>query len=376
MSTPSAPVARLAGRGIPLGRPLGIPVYLSPSWWLLGALITFSQAGWISREFPNLGGTAYLLGALTAVLLAASVLAHELGHSAISLLLGIPIRRITLFLLGGVAEISREPETPAREYLIAIAGPLVSLFCAGVSAAAALAMPENSLAQFMAVDLAVINLTLGVLNLLPGLPLDGGRVLRAVVWRAAGDAARSTRVALRAGLVLALLIGTLGLARILSGDQGGALALLVAWFIWSSGNAALRRNQLVDRLGQLGVRQLTQPALCVAADLPLAEAVRRADVAGSRLVVVDSYGRPDAVISADAVQATPAARWPWIPVGAVARRLVPGLILDADLPGSALLQAISETPASEYLVVDQRSGALGVLTTSDVVRRLNAQAAS
>jgi len=357
--------------GLFIGRPLGIPVYLSPSVVLLAVLVTVQIA-----DHPDIasrsGSVRVAVGMAAAVLLALSILLHELGHSAVALALGIPIRRITLFLFGGIAEITREPDTAAKEYLISVAGPLVSLTLGGLGLVCLdlTAGPETAV---LFGYVAFINLLLGFFNLLPGLPLDGGRILRAAVWQVRGNRVSATRVAARSGMAVGVLLGGVGLYAITTGDASSVVTLLIAFFIYSGARASLAQSTVAGRLPSLDIRSLTRPALSVTADLPLAEALRRAAKDQLRLLVVDATGSPSAVLSRAAVDAVPAERRPWVSVGSVSRRLVQGLVLDSRLEGEAVLAALRNTPASEYLVVDDDGGVVGVLAARDVVRRLAPQ---
>jgi Zn-dependent protease len=360
--------------GVPLGRPLGIPVYLAPSWVVAGVLITYSVAPAFSH--PRTPGPAhYALAALAAVLLAVSVLAHELGHSVVSRGIGIPIRRVTLFLFGGLAEMEREPPTPAGEFLVAVAGPLVSVFLAGCAAAVARLTTDSGSVHRLAAYLAFTNLVLGGLNLLPGLPLDGGRVLRAVVWRLSGNRNAGTRAGVIGGQGVALLAASAGLVMIGAGNQYGVFELLVAAFLWTNATALGRRTTMLERLGRVDVRSLTRPALPVAANLPLSEALRRAFESGRRLVVVDAYGAPAAMISGTALEAVPERRRPWVTVADVARALEPGLVLDPGLDGPHLLERMQALPATEYLVAGADGRIAGVLAAYDVARVLDGRGA-
>ena len=355
--------------GVPLGRPLGIPIFLAPSWVFAGVLITYSVAPVFSHPFTP-GPRHYAVAALAAVLLAASVLAHELGHSVVSLALGIPIKRVTLFLFGGLAEMEREPDTPAGEYLVAVAGPLVSVFVAGLTAIGATAAPRGSEIGRLAAYLAVTNTVLAVLNLLPGLPLDGGRVLRAAMWQATGNRHTGTRAGVRGGQTVAVLAAALGLIRIGAGDQLGFFELMVAAFLWVNATAIGRRAEVLARVERIDVRALIRPALPVVATLPLSEALRRAVEGNRRLVVVDSYGAPAGVISGHALAAVPERRRPWVTVADVARAIEPGLVLEPGLDGPALLERMRATPATEYLVAGPDGQVAGVLSAHDVARAL------
>jgi Zn-dependent protease len=355
--------------GVPLGRPLGIPVYLAPSWVVAGVLVTWSVAPAFSAPVSP-GAADYAVAALAAVLFAVSVLAHELGHAAVSLRLGLPIRRITLYLFGGMAEIDGEPATPAAEDLVAVAGPLVSVFVAGVAAAFAGLAPGHA-ARMLAVYLAVTNTVLAVVNLLPGLPLDGGRILRAAVWRATGERDSGTRAAVRGGQAVAVLAAAVGLMRIGAGDENGLFELAIGAFIWVNATALGRRTDALARLDRIDVRALIRPALPVEPGVPLSEALRRAVDTGRRLLVVDAYGVPAGVISGPALEAVPLRRRPWVSVADVTRPIEPGLVLDSSLDGRGLLERMRATPATEYLVTGAE-GIVGLLSAHDVAAALQA----
>src|SRR5664280_2769301 len=179
-STPSPPRSR--GSGLSLGRPFGIPVFVSPSWFLVAAYITFSFGVVVDRQVGDLGPLRYAVSAGFAVLIFLSILGHELGHCVVSRAFGLPVRRLTIFLLGGLSEIEREPETPSRDYLVAVVGPLVSLLIAGVSFVVAHALPPDGVARLLLGFTAWSNLLVAGFNLLPGLPLAGGRACRPEPW--------------------------------------------------------------------------------------------------------------------------------------------------------------------------------------------------
>jgi CBS domain-containing protein len=235
---------------------------------------------------------------------------------------------------------------------------MVSLLLCALAVTGAVAMPGGSVAELLLQGTATTNGVIGVLNLLPGLPLDGGRVLRSIVWQLGRDPERATRVSAYAGMALALVaipalvVGVLPAYGI--GDRGPVTVIvsaLVGTFVYAGAAAALRRSQLVERLPGVSVARLARPALAVPAALPLAEAVRRAHEAGVHaLVVVDSRGEVDGLVSESWVRQVPVDRRPWVAVGDGARRLERGLRLDAGLQGEALLLAMQAAPASEYLV--------------------------
>jgi Zn-dependent protease len=373
MTQPAAPKRREPG--LRVGSVAGVPVRLMPSWFLFAAYLVLSGEAVLRDELGR--GRAVTVAASFAVLLLVSVVLHEAGHCLVARAFGLPVRRITVTLLAGLTEITKPPQTPAREYAVAVAGPMVSLLLCGAGVAAAEALPDDSLPQLVLSGAAVANGALAVLNLLPGLPLDGGRVLRSVVWRLVGDAEQATRVAAYAGMVLALVVIpglVLGVLPALGfGERSlvsAVLAALIGMFVYTGAVASLRRSQVVSRLPALSVARLARPALAVPASMPLAEAVRRAQERAVRaLVVVDGAGRLEGLVSEAWVRQVPEDRRPWVTVGEGARRVEPGLWVADDLTGEALLEALQRTPASEYAV---QGPSPRVLVSADVAEALGA----
>ena len=369
MATP-APEAPVTG-GVRVGRVLGVPVLVSPTWLLFAGFVVLSFGPNLAQDYGQTRG--YVGAASVAVLLLLSVLLHEIGHCVVARAFGLPVRSITITFLAGLTEITEPPQTPAREYAVAVIGPMVSLLLAGLGIASLQLFESGSLPFLLSAIVAVSNGLVAGFNLLPGLPLDGGRVLRAAAWKLTGDGERATRIAAWAGRVVAvvvvpvLLLGVLPALGVTSTSVFTVLfTALIAAFIYAGASASLQRSKVLARLPRASVARLARPALEVPADLPLAEAVRRAHEADLRaLVVTDSAGRLQAVVSEAAVLATPEERRPWVTVDTVSRRLEEGMVLDPSLSGEALLEAMRATPASEYVVRDP-SGTVRVLVTADV----------
>ena len=376
MTTPvPAPAPQL--RGVRVGRVLDVPVLVSPSWFLFAAFVVFSFGPLLAERYGP--GRGYSGAGAFAVLLLLSVLLHEVGHCVVARAFGLPVRSITVTFLAGLTEITEPPQTPAREYAVAVVGPLVSLLLAGLAWAGSDLFAPGTLPYLLLTLAAWSNGLVAAFNLLPGLPLDGGRVLRSALWRITGDPDRATRAAAWAGRVVALVVVPVLLLGVLPAVGRGQVSIgsvlfagLVSAFIYAGATATLQQARLTARLPRASVAALARPALAVPGDLPLAEAVRQAQSAAVRaVVVVDSAGRPSAVVSEAAVLATPEERRPWVPVASVARSLSDGLVLDPSLTGERLLEAMRRTPASEYVVVDGPDPAAGrsglrVLVTADV----------
>jgi len=373
---PSAgqPAARRDPRsGLVIARVLGIPVVVSPYWFLVAAILVYLYANSLdSTVSPS--STRYLVSAAFVVLLYVSVLIHELSHCAVARAFGLSVRRVLLYPLGGYSEIEQEPPTPVQEFAVSAAGPAISLVLAGIAALATHAVPDG-LPNLLIDQLFRANLLVGIFNLLPGLPLDGGRIFRAGIWRVTGRPLSATIAAAWAGRVLAVALVAVPLAlyrgqfaSLLTSTYGLWLAF-IAIFMWMQAGQAISAARVRERLPAISARTLARRAIGVPAATPLAEAVRRAEAAQARaLVVVDHDAQPVALVNEDAVIATPEQRRPWIEVGSMARALGPGLILPAGLSGIELIEAVRSTPATEYLLVEPSGQIYGVLAAADLDR--------
>jgi Zn-dependent protease len=351
----------------------GVDVLIRASWFLVAVLISVLFAPRIQEVAPGLGGLAYVAGLAFAVLLYLSVLLHELSHALAARGFGLPVRSVTLHFLGGVTEIEGEPQTPWREFVVAVVGPLTSLAIGGLAYLAIEPAPDGLL-TFVVKGLAFANIVVGVLNLVPGLPLDGGRVLRAVVWWMSRRPHLATSVAGWTGRAVAVLaVATPMLLEALTTVQPQLfdylLAAIIGLFLWEGASQALIGAKIRRKLPSLHARNIARRAIGVESDVPLAEAMRRAEAAqAGGIVVIEHDGSPTGVVVESAVTATPVERRPWISVGAVSRPVQPGLLLDAGLSGEALLLAMQATPASEYVLVEGDGQIYGVLATVDVDR--------
>lgn len=359
-----------------LGAVWGIPVYVSLSTLVIVVLIAYTYSGAVAARVDGLTtGQSYAAAALFAVLLFVSVFLHELGHAVVGRRVGMRVRSITLFMLGGVTELDREAPDPGRAYLVGVAGPMVSLLLAGLGWVALPLTAERSLAYAIVEQLALTNLLVAAFNVLPGIPLDGGQLLRAGVWKLTGDPLTGTRVAAWAGRTVAVLAVVAALyvsARTGGGTSSLLWTLIIAFFIWQGASQALQASAVRSRLPRLQAGAMARAAVAVPPDLPLSEALRRLAESHARgIVVVSPRGEPQSVVIEEAVARTPEQRRPWVTVAAVARSLGPGLLIPAGLSGEPLVEAIQASPASEYVVVDARGGLVGVLSVADVAAVLN-----
>jgi Zn-dependent protease/CBS domain-containing protein len=246
-------------KGIRLGRLFGIEVAIHPSWFIVLVFFAFTLAnGFFPSAYPGWSAlVTWVTAVIATLLLFASVLAHELGHSLVARSQGIPVRNITLFILGGVAQLEREPDSPGHEAWMAIAGPLVSVAIGAATLGAAYALPGPEQVVAVLAYLGVANLALVAFNLLPGFPLDGGRVLRALLWRISHDVVRATRQAAAVGQVFAWGFIALGAAQlVLAGGLGGIWLVLVGWMMIQAARATARQTEMDHLLSGVPVARL------------------------------------------------------------------------------------------------------------------------
>ncbi|MFT4263298.1 MAG: site-2 protease family protein [Nocardioides sp.] len=356
---------------IRVGSLAGADVLVSSSWFLVAGMIAVLVAPRVDQVTPGLGVWKYAAGLAFAVILYASVLLHEASHAAVARHYGYPVSSITLHFLGGFTQIEGEARRPKEEFWIAVVGPLTSLAVGAVGLGLHALGPSGLI--LMAVEgLAGANLLVGVLNLVPGLPLDGGRVLKAGIWGATKSVHRATIVAgwIGRGVAVAAIFWPTIASAVLGWEPtlyDYVVSVVLAIFLWSGATAAMSTARLRSRLPRLVGRTLARRTLTVPADLPLAEAVRRAQEAqAGSIVTVTGDGRPVGVVNETALLATPEERRPWVATSTVARTLVPGLTLPVDIAGEDLIRAISRTPSTEYVLVEDDGALFGVLTTGDV----------
>lgn len=245
-----------------IGRLLGIPLQVNFSWFIIFTLVTVSLiAGQFPAAYPLWDKSTYIvIGIATSLLFFASVIAHELAHSIVARLLGVPVRSITLFVFGGVAQLSRDVTIPAGELVMAAAGPMCSFALAALFALLWLAArPFHEPATALSGWLAWINLSLGLFNLVPGFPMDGGRVLRSLIWWATGNLRLATRIAIFLGQAIALLFVIGGIAMVLQNPNAafnGFWLAFIGWFLHQAASGSSRQANFRNALQGYTIRNL------------------------------------------------------------------------------------------------------------------------
>ena len=301
--------------GIPIGRLFGISIKLHFSWFFIFALITWAlSTSYFPDVFPDWSpATSVITSIATSLLFFASVMLHELMHSVVAKASGIPVESITLFIFGGISRITREPGEPKVELRIALAGPLTSLLLGGIFWAIFFTVPAN-LEHIIAISfwLGWINILLGVFNLLPGFPLDGGRVLRAILWWRSGNLRRATRWASNAGRGLSFLFIFGGILLIFSGFWFNGLWLaFIGWFLGNAAAGSYRQLTLQQTLqGHAVSEAMTRDCLTVPPDLTLVRLVNEHILPfGNQCFVVTTDSHIQGLITLKIIKAVPREMW-------------------------------------------------------------------
>jgi Zn-dependent protease len=357
--------------GIRLGRVLGVPVLLKPSWFIVAGAVTLLFAPTVRREVPEVGTAALPVAFGFAVLLLGSVLLHELAHAAAAWAVGNPAEVVVLDLWGGHTAFAQEATSPWRSTVVALAGPASN---AVLVVLAGLAAPwTDGVLWLLLVATATANGFVAVFNALPGLPLDGGRVLEAVVWSITGDRNTGTLAAGWCGRVVA--VGLVAWALLLSdklfgwhlGIAGITWLLLVAVVLWQGATQAIRVAKWRRLAPGVSARGLLRPAVAVSSTATLAAADTAASGAGAHdVVVLDIYGRPAAIIDQQAAASVPRQRIGIVPASAVANPVPAEAVIGLDLVGERLIETLESAPHPRYVVLDASGRVAGILAWEDV----------
>jgi Zn-dependent protease len=306
-------------QGIRIGRIIGIPIYIDFSWILVFGLISFSVSSYFGSQHPTWTSTqTWTVGILTTLLFFASVVFHELSHSVVAQAYKIKVLSITLFIFGGLARISREPSEAIQEFNIAIAGPLASGFLAAFFFSLTLAFPGKPMLGALATYLWETNLTLAIFNLLPGFPLDGGRIFRAIVWGINKDFARATRAAGMSGKLIAYALIVVGIASVAYGNWGGAWLGLIGWYLLTAAQASVAQVTIREALaGLCAADVMSQEVPTIPANMSLEEYSNEVLRTGRRVHVVTMGDRLSGLMNVAALNQVPREEWSMNSVQAV-----------------------------------------------------------
>ncbi|GAA6620389.1 site-2 protease family protein [Scytonema sp. NUACC26] len=371
---------------IRVGNLFGIPFYIHPSWFFVLGLVTLSYSSGLAAQFPQLGAAlAVILGLLTALLLFSSVVAHELGHSFVALRQGIDVKSITLFIFGGLASLEKESETPAEAFWVAIAGPLVSLLVFGILTGVGIAIswvqlapraiaPSGPLAAILGV-LASVNLALALFNLIPGLPLDGGNILKALVWKITGNPYQGVVFASRVGQIfgwIAIASGLLPL--LLSGSFANFWNLLVGFFLLQNAGNAAQFARVQEKLtGLTAADAVTTDSPIVCAHLTLREFADERILGWqkwNRFLVTDDNGQLVGAVSIDNLRAIPTALWSETRIEEVMRPIEQLVTVKSDQSLMDAVQLLEQRKLSTLAVIRDNGVLVGLLEKASVLNLL------
>jgi Zn-dependent protease len=356
-----------------VGTLFGIPFYVNVSWFLVLALVTWDYGGGLAGAFPQLAGALpWVLGLGAALMLFASVLAHELGHSFAAKRQGIGVNSITLFLFGGLAALEKESATPKGAFWVAIAGPLVSFALFALFFTAGQVLPLAGPTAGIVGLLAYINLALGAFNLIPGMPLDGGNVLKAIVWQITGQPYKGLVLASRVGQLLGWTAIALGAASIVGLSPIGSIwTLLIGLFLLQNANRTAQFGELQGRLTGLTAEDaLVQNSPVLQASTSLREFADTTLLSGTltwrKFLVTDASGALVGTVLVDALRRIPREQWEQTPVAAVMDSATAMTTVSSDQPLLEVIQTL-ETEQLHTLAVIRQDGSLaGLLEKSSI----------
>lgn len=379
MSTPSEPNpvpakdrAHRPPGTLKIGSIAGVDVVVRSSWLIIAVLIAVIMAPTIDSVRPGLGPLKYLAGIAFAVLLYLSVLFHEISHALVARAFGHEVESIQLDFLGGVTQIATPAKSAWQEFSIAVVGPLASIAVGAVALAGTLVTPPGLLLLALQ-GLAGANLIVGLLNLVPGLPLDGGRVLKAILWGITRNEFLGTTVAAWGGRLAGAIAFTGPVIALALGVQVRLLDILLSFivggFLWTGASATFRNQRVRRHLPELRARELCRTPIFVSDQISVAEAVQLAvDAEAGAIVLQNAIGEITGIVNQVATASVPIERRPWLPVVQVSNSYDPTLAISADLEGEDLIRTISLRPANDYLLLQQDGSVLGVLNVGDLDR--------
>lgn len=365
---------------IRIGNLLGIPFYVHPSWFLVLGLVTFDFGEYLGTLFPGLGaGLPWLLGLVVALLLFASVLAHELGHSLVAIRQGIEVKSITLFLFGGLASLEKESQTPAEAFWVAIAGPAVSLVLFAIFTAIGLSTTISTPLTAALSLLASINLMLALFNLIPGLPLDGGNILKSLVWKITGNPYKGVVFASRVGQALGWMAITIGALSILGISQFGSFwTLLIGLFLLQNAGRSAQSATIQEKLTGLKAEDAVIPdSPIVNADLSLREFANNYIIGKGewrKFLVTDQAGQLVGTIAVDELKSIPTSNWPSTLVKELMQPVDTATIIKSNQSLLEVIVLLEQGKFTQLPVVGENGVLVGLLEKGSIISLLEKRA--
>ncbi|MBW4532952.1 MAG: site-2 protease family protein [Pleurocapsa minor HA4230-MV1] len=363
---------------IRVGNLFGIPFFINPSWFFVLALVTWSYGSGLT-QFPELTGvTPWLLGLVTALLLFSSVLAHELGHSFVAISQGISVKSITLFIFGGLATLEKESETPLQAFSVAIAGPLVSLLLFGLFTFVATTAPLTTPMQAIISLVAYINLVLAVFNMIPGLPLDGGNVLKAIVWKITGNPNKGVIIAGRVGQVIGWIAIALGILSVIGVSQVGSIwTLLIGTFLLQNAGFAAQSATVQDKLSQYTAEDaVIADSPIVSSSLSIREFVNNYVIGKERwkkFLVVDENQQLLGFITTEDLKQIHTSDWNDIYLTELVKPVPEVDTIAADTSLLEVAKLFETTEARELVVIGAAGKVLGLLEKASIIKLMTEQ---
>jgi Zn-dependent protease len=366
----------LIGQSVKLTTIRGIDVGVHYSWFIIFVLITFSLTARFASEHPQWTlAEHYLVGIATSLLFFVSILLHELAHSFVALAKGIPVRSITLFVFGGVAQIGREPDRPMTEFQIAIAGPIASaLLAVGFGVIASVSGDQFERLSALAGWLSSINLLLAVFNLVPGFPLDGGRIFRAALWHMTGSLTKATRIAARTGQGVGYALIFLGIWTGFTVNWFSGLWLaFIGWFLMNAAQESVVQVSVRSALSGLTAEDvMSRDCPAVAGRMSLAELVRDHVLrTGQRCFTVMDGDRLKGLVTLHHIKAAPQERWAQVSVEEAMTPVSQVRVVAPDQPLLEVLRLLESQDINQVPVVKNGS-LLGMITRERLLRVLSA----
>lgn len=361
---------------IRVGNLFGIPFYIHPSWFLVLGLVAWTYSSGLAAQFPWLsGGLTLTLGLITALLLFASVVAHELGHSFVAIRQGIDVKSITLFIFGGLASLEKESETPAEAFWVAIAGPLVSLLLCAIFTIIGITTAATGATAAILGVLASVNLALALFNLIPGLPLDGGNILKAAVWKITGNPYKGVTFASRVGQIFGWVAIASGLIPLLFfGSFANFWNLLIGFFLLqNAGNAAQYARVQEQFTGLTAADAVSLNSPIVSADLSLREFADQRILNNQdwrRFLVTDENGKLVGAININDLRMISPTQWSETQVREIMKPIAETTTVASDKPLLEVVQLLEQQKLSALPVIRDNGVLVGLLEKTAIIQLL------
>jgi Zn-dependent protease/CBS domain-containing protein len=359
--------------GVYLGRLFGIRFYLDYSWFIIAGILTYILSSQLfPQSLPGQSGATYLtMGIVASGLFFLSILLHELGHSLVSQRCGIPVPKITLLFIGGIAEISREPDNPKHELKIAIAGPLVTVVLIGIFEAIARVSSMLGVQEPWLIFhwLALVNFTLVVFNAIPGYPLDGGRVLRALIWAQSGNMRKATFLTSRIGVFFSWMLIALGIFLLFNGLWNAVVFIFIGIFLKSAAEGGYLQAIYHEVLSGVRVRDIMSASpVWIPAHLPVNLAVDDYFLTNHHVAfpVCDSEGIFEGLLHLEHLKRLPREKWPFTTAGELVSHNTDGLTISVtDSARKAMHRLLATGPGR--LAVLSGDKLVGIVTRHDIL---------